>query len=93
MFMNLGSIKSLKFLKQLREIKLLKHETPTLLRKGPRPLLWAGSLASRGKITESVIHNRLNCCVTFIVKVKVKFTLEQATKAQKGSRGIAVLFL
>jgi len=26
-------------------------------------------------------------------KVKVKFTLEQATKAQKGSRGIAVLFL
>ena len=27
------------------------------------------------------------------VKVKVKFTLEQATKAQRGSRGIAVLFL
>ena len=26
-------------------------------------------------------------------KVKVKFTLEQATKAQKGSRGIAILFL
>jgi len=26
-------------------------------------------------------------------KVKVKFTLEQATKAQKGSRGIAVLFV
>jgi hypothetical protein len=26
------------------------------------------------------------------VKVKVKFTLEQATKAQKGSRGIALLF-
>jgi len=26
------------------------------------------------------------------VKIKVKFTLEQATKAQKGSRGIAVLF-
>ena len=26
-------------------------------------------------------------------KVKVKFTLEQATKAQRGSRGIAVLFL
>jgi len=25
--------------------------------------------------------------------VKVKFTLEQATKAQKGSRGIALLFL
>jgi hypothetical protein len=27
------------------------------------------------------------------VKVKVKFTLEQATKAQKGSRGIALLYL
>ena len=27
------------------------------------------------------------------VKVKVKFTLEQATKAQKGSRGITPLFL
>jgi hypothetical protein len=27
------------------------------------------------------------------IKVKVKFTLEQATKAQKGSRGIALLFL
>ena len=27
------------------------------------------------------------------VKVKVKFTLEQATKAHRGSRGIALLFL
>jgi hypothetical protein len=27
------------------------------------------------------------------VKVKVKFSLEQAMKAQKGSRGIALLFL
>jgi hypothetical protein len=26
-------------------------------------------------------------------KVKVKLTLEQATKAQRGSRGIALLFL
>ena len=25
--------------------------------------------------------------------IKVKFTLEQATKAQRGDRGIAVLFL
>jgi hypothetical protein len=30
--------------------------------------------------------------IRFKVKVKVKFTLEQATKAQRGSRGIAVLF-
>ena len=27
------------------------------------------------------------------VKVKVNFTLEQATKAQKGRRGIVLLFL
>ena len=27
------------------------------------------------------------------IKVEVKFTLEQATKTQKGSRGIALLFL
>ena len=27
------------------------------------------------------------------VTVKVKFTLEQATKTQRGSRGIALLFL
>ena len=27
------------------------------------------------------------------VKVKVKFTLEQATKAQRGSRGAAILLL
>jgi hypothetical protein len=27
------------------------------------------------------------------VKVKVKFTLEQATKAQRWNRGIALLFL
>jgi hypothetical protein len=28
-----------------------------------------------------------------VVKVNVAFTLEQATKAQRGSRGIALLFL
>jgi hypothetical protein len=27
------------------------------------------------------------------VKVEIKFTLEQAMKAQRGSRGVAVLFL
>jgi hypothetical protein len=27
------------------------------------------------------------------LKVKVKFTLEQTTKAQRGNRGIALLFL
>jgi hypothetical protein len=28
-----------------------------------------------------------------VIKVKVKVTLEQATKAKRGSRGIALLFL
>ena len=37
---------------------------------------------------------RLGESATFITKVsKVKFTLEQAVKAQRGSRGIALLFL
>jgi len=31
--------------------------------------------------------------ILFIIKVKVRFTLEQARKAHRGSRGIAVLFL
>jgi hypothetical protein len=31
--------------------------------------------------------------LTGIHQVKVKFTLEQSTKAQRGSRGIALLFL
>jgi hypothetical protein len=30
---------------------------------------------------------------TYKVKVKVRFTLQQATKAQRGSRDIALLFL
>jgi hypothetical protein len=29
----------------------------------------------------------------YLVNVKVKVTLEQATKTQRGSRGIALLFL
>ena len=31
--------------------------------------------------------------VTAVVKVRVKFCLERAMKAQRGSRGIALLFL
>jgi hypothetical protein len=34
-----------------------------------------------------------SCSAVYSVKVKVKFSLEQATKAQRGSRGIALLFL
>jgi hypothetical protein len=32
-------------------------------------------------------------CIYVEVKVKVNFTPEQATKAQRGSRGIALFFL
>jgi len=32
-------------------------------------------------------------CYMFLIKVKVKFTLEQAKKAKRESRCIAVLFL
>jgi hypothetical protein len=31
--------------------------------------------------------------IIILIIIKVKFTIEQATKAQKGSRGIALLFL
>jgi len=31
--------------------------------------------------------------IIIIIMVTVKFTLEQATKAQRGSRGVALLFL
>jgi len=40
--------------------------------KGPRPLLWAGSPAARGKITISGISIRLNYCVIF--KLCTQFT-------------------
>jgi hypothetical protein len=39
------------------------------------------------------LQNQKHHQVLLKVKVKVKFTLEQATKAQRGSRGIALLFL
>jgi len=37
--------------------------------------------------------NRSNLLPLKYIKVKVKFTLEQATKVQRGSRGITLLFL
>jgi hypothetical protein len=46
-----------------------------------------------GRLTLSVEYESGASEVVFSVKVKVKFTLEQATKGQKGSRGIALLFL
>jgi len=34
--------------------------------KGPHPLLWAGSQATRGKMIVNSITNRLNYCVIFM---------------------------
>ena len=42
-------------------------------------------------ITRGTSTKRIN--LNDNIKVKVTFSLEQATKAQRGSRGIAVLFL
>jgi hypothetical protein len=51
----------------------------------------------RGKpriLNQSIRRHDCTCIRNFVkVKVKVKFTLEQATKAQRGSRGIALPFL
>jgi hypothetical protein len=43
-----------------------------------------GTLAMQGSSSLSALRK--------VQKVKVKLTLEQAAKAQRGSRGIAVLF-
>jgi hypothetical protein len=39
------------------------------------------------------IKPHVPCSSQMIAKVKVKFTLEQTTRAQRGRRGIALLFL
>jgi hypothetical protein len=43
------------------------------------------------KVEKDLVTNF--CKIIIKVKVKVKFSLEQATKTQRGSGGIAVLFL
>jgi len=42
---------------------------------------------------QCVTSQKIVICKDEFLKVKVKFTLEQATKPQRGSRGIALLFL
>ena len=46
----------------------------------------------RTGVQEVIVDQRVDS-VSFEKVVKVNFTLEQATKAQRGSRGIALLFL
>jgi hypothetical protein len=50
----------------------------TFYGKGPHPLLWAGSLAARGKITIGGIHNRLNYCIIF--RVYTQFQIAAADR-------------
>jgi hypothetical protein len=57
---------------------LFKASIPVL--KQNQPFIY--STCTRGSVLRSKA-----------VKVKIKFTLEQATKDQRGSRGIALLFL
>jgi hypothetical protein len=52
-----------------------------------------GLIEVRSK-TLSILKVHSYCChADSRLKVKVKFTQEQATKAKRGSRGIALLFL
>jgi hypothetical protein len=51
------------------------------------------SLRPPGKLKIPKNKEILQKCTATIVKVKVKFAIEQATKAQRGSRFIVLLFL
>jgi hypothetical protein len=44
------------------------------------------------KITNPIILSAIYIYIYISLAVKVKFTLEQATKAHRGSRGIDLLF-
>jgi len=52
---------------------------------------------AKAVVTTNIFTQPPRIIITIIiiikVKVKVKFTPEQATKSQRGSRGIALLFL
>ena len=62
------------------------------------PLCLVGELHARFLLGDLTERHRLEDLILSVssghtIKLKVKVTLEQATKAQKGSRGIALLFL
>jgi hypothetical protein len=68
------------------------------LRLGATSRIVAGSIPNGvtgifiGNLSGRTMGLELTQLLTKIGKVKVKFTLEQATRAQRGSRGIALLF-
>ena len=51
--------------------------------------------ATKALVTTNIFTQppRIIIIIIIIIKVKVKVALEQATKSQRGSRGIALLFL
>jgi len=53
----------------------------------------APSEEKSGDSKDSFYEKLCRFLIIFLSKVKVKFTLEQTTKVQRGSRGIALLFL
>jgi len=57
------------------------------------PLLAVRPVKNLSACTRVHLYLYLFCSIDQYIKVKVKVTLEQATKAQKGSRCIALLFL
>jgi hypothetical protein len=67
---------------------------PHILDVGARWIL-AGSFTPRLYQTEEELNRKLDGSQgqCGLLKVKVKITQEEATKAQRGSRGIALLFL
>ena len=67
-----------------------QHHTPAALpRKDPVPILQEAAWAPGPVWTGTVYTGK----VKVKVKVKVQFTLEYATKAQRGIRGVALFFL
>jgi hypothetical protein len=48
---------------------------------------------TRYQLNIRLLYSSVNLKTIIIIIIKVKFTLEQSTKAQRGSRGIALLFL
>ena len=65
------------------------YQVQTLIKSAVIPQFPHAFMACTGTILPFVVllYEKIK------VKVKVKLTLEQTTKAQRGSRGIALLFL
>jgi hypothetical protein len=68
-----------------------KHNVPVPYHLAHPQLYTYSSLANATNVSYKEKKN--NTAATFKIKVKVKFTLEQDTKAQRWSRGIPLLFL